>query len=76
MSKNNEINEINEINELTEIIKGFEKMAGDLEGFKKDFKEGFDKVNSRLDAIDEKLGKSNGQVLEQLKRINANLERN
>ncbi|SIR38245.1 hypothetical protein SAMN05878482_103488 [Peribacillus simplex] len=70
MSKNNESDE------LAEIIKGLEKMAGDLEGFKKDFKEGFDKVNSRLDAIDEKLGKSNGQILEQLKRINANLERN
>ncbi|MDM5455229.1 hypothetical protein [Peribacillus simplex] len=50
MSKNNEINE------LAEIIKGLEKMAGQFEGmtgeFRKEFKEGFDKINNHLDKID------------------------
>lgn len=67
---------MDENNELDEIIKGFEKMARDLEGFKKEFKAGFDKVNSRLDVIEKKLNKENGDVLESLKRINANLEGN
>jgi prefoldin subunit 5 len=65
--------EMSEIDELAEIIK---KMSVDLESFKKDFKEELKKVTSRLDVIDENLGKIDGEILESLLKINANLERN
>jgi prefoldin subunit 5 len=60
-----------EIDELAEIIK---KMSVDLESFKKDFKEELKKVTSRLDEIDENLGKIDGEILASLLKINANLE--
>ncbi|MCK2006101.1 hypothetical protein MZM54_32810 [[Brevibacterium] frigoritolerans] len=59
----------NEINEIGEIIK---KMSGDLAGFKEELK----KVNSRLEAIEKNLVKSDGEVLEILMQINRNLEDN
>ncbi|TVX77813.1 hypothetical protein FQP34_22025 [Peribacillus simplex] len=65
------MSENNEINELAEIIKGLEKMSGDLEGLNRKFKEGFDKVNNRLGKIDA----NSKEVLERLTKINANLER-
>lgn len=56
-----------------------QKMMGDLNNnMNKQFegmKEGFDKVNGRLDVINETLKSSNGEVLELLNKINANLER-
>jgi CHAD domain-containing protein len=67
------MSENNEIDELAEIIK---KMRVDLESFKKDFKEELKKVTSRLDEIDENLGKIDREVLESFLKINANLERN
>jgi tetrahydromethanopterin S-methyltransferase subunit G len=61
-----------EINELAEIVK---KMSVDLESFKKDFKEEFKKINSRLDTIEENLGKIDGEVLTSFQRINSDLEK-
>lgn len=66
-----------EINELAEIIKGLEKMVGQFEGMtgefrKKEFKEGFDKIDNHLDKIDA----NSKEVLERLTKINSNLEGN
>ncbi|MCK2006099.1 hypothetical protein MZM54_32800 [[Brevibacterium] frigoritolerans] len=77
---------MNEIEELKRLLQtGFNDTDKQFDGIRKEFvkvHEEFDKVNSRfdnvnarLDAIKEK-GKFDGEVLERLKWINANLEGN
>lgn len=55
--------------------KMMENLINDMNKQFEGMKEGFNKVNGKLDVMNETLNGSNGEVLERLKKINANLER-
>ncbi|MCK2000843.1 hypothetical protein MZM54_05495 [[Brevibacterium] frigoritolerans] len=63
------------MSENEDIQKMIENLTNNMNKQFKGMKEGFNKVIGRLDVFNESLNSSNGEVLERLKKINANLER-